>query len=223
MTCDKAHAPANTKKARMRIILIRIVLAAAAAALAPATGWVQAAAAQGDVVVRIETALGSIDLVVDTKHAPITAANFLKYVDSHLYDGGRFHRATRPDNYTPAPPNRPAMEIIQGGVDPQRRSEGYDPIPLERTSVTGLKHLAGTVSMAREPQADTARSDFFICLDDQPSLDFGGERFDDAQGAAAFGHVLKGMDVVRRIQQQPVKGQSLDPPITIVRMFRVEE
>jgi peptidyl-prolyl cis-trans isomerase A (cyclophilin A) len=178
---------------------------------------------QGDVVVRIETTLGSIDLVVDTKHAPITAANFLKYVDNHLYDGGRFHRATRPDNYTPAPPNRPPMEIIQGGIDPEKRSEGYGPIPLERTSVTGLKHVAGTVSMAREPQADTARSDFFICLDDQPSLDFGGKRFDDGQGAAAFGHVLKGMDVVRRIQQQPVKGQSLDPPITIVRMFRVEE
>lgn len=176
-----------------------------------------------DVVVRIETTLGSIDLVVDTKHAPITAANFLKYVDNHLYDGGRFHRATRPDNYTPAPPNRPPMEIIQGGIDPRKRSEGYGPIPLERTSVTGLKHVVGTVSMAREPQADTARSDFFICLDDQPSLDFGGKRFDDAQGAAAFGHVLKGMDVVRRIQQQPVKGQSLDPPITIVRLFRVEE
>lgn len=178
---------------------------------------------QGDVVVRIETLLGSIDLVVDTKHAPITAANFLKYVDNHLYDGGRFHRATRPDNYTPAPPNRPPMEIIQAGMNPQKRAEGYGPIPLERTSVTGLKHVVGTVSMAREPQADTAKSDFFICLDDQPSLDFGGKRFDDAQGAAAFGHVLKGMDVVRRIQQQPVKGQNLDPPVTIVRMFRVEE
>ena len=177
----------------------------------------------GTVVVRIETALGDIDLAVDTTHAPITAANFLKYVDAHLYDGGRFHRATRPDNYTPAPPNRPPMEIIQGGINPERRSEGFGPIPLERTSVTGLKHVVGTVSMARAAQADTARSDFFICLDDQPSLDFGGKRFDDAQGAAAFGRVLKGMDVVRRIQQQPVKGQNLDPPITIVRIFRVQE
>ncbi|HWK11792.1 MAG TPA: peptidylprolyl isomerase, partial [Vicinamibacterales bacterium] len=196
----------------MRTILIRIALALASM-LPPA-----AAAAQqdgppppGTVVVRIETALGDIDLAVDTTHAPITAANFLKYVDAHLYDGGRFHRATRPDNYTPAPPNRPPMEIIQGGINPERRSEGFGPIPLERTSVTGLKHVVGTVSMARAAQADTARSDFFICLDDQPSLDFGGKRFDDAQGAAAFGRVLKGMDVVRRIQQQPVKGQNLDP------------
>ena len=206
----------------MRTILIRIALAAAT--VAPAMAAAQAGAPpQGDVVVRIETSLGSIDMVVDTKHAPITAANFLKYVDNHLYDGGRFHRATRPDNYTPAPPNRPPMEIIQGGINPAKRSEGFGPIPLERTSVTGLKHVVGTVSMARAAQADTATSDFFICLDDQPSLDFGGKRFDDAQGAAAFGHVLKGMDVVRRIQQQPVKGQNLDPPITIVRMFRVEE
>lgn len=207
----------------MRTILIRIAVAVAACTTAASAGAQATAPAQGDVVVRIETTLGSIDLVVDSKHAPITAANFLKYVDNHLYDGGRFHRATRPDNYTPAPPNRPPMEIIQGGINPEKRSEGYDPIPLERTSVTGLNHVVGTVSMAREPQADTAKSDFFICLDDQPSLDFGGKRFDDGQGAAAFGHVLKGMDVVRRIQQQPVKGQSLDPPITIVRMFRVEE
>jgi peptidyl-prolyl cis-trans isomerase A (cyclophilin A) len=208
----------------MRTILIRIALSMAAALSAAPAGAPQTPAPpQGDVVVRIETLLGSIDMVIDTKHAPITAANFLKYVDNHLYDGGRFHRATRPDNYTPAPPNRPPMEIIQAGINPAKRSEGFGPIPLERTSVTGLKHVVGTVSMARAPQADTATSDFFICLDDQPSLDFGGKRFDDAQGAAAFGHVLKGMDVVRRIQQQPVKGQNLDPPITIIRLFRVEE
>jgi peptidyl-prolyl cis-trans isomerase A (cyclophilin A) len=209
----------------MQTIVIRIALTFAATLAAVGAGAQQPAASpqQGDVVVRIETALGSIDLVVDTKDAPITAANFLKYVDNHLYDGGRFHRATRPDNYTPAPPNRPPMEIVQAGINPAERSEGFGPIPLERTSVTGLKHRVGTVSMARAAQADTATSDFFICLDDQPSLDFGGKRFDDAQGAAAFGHVLKGMDVVRRIQQQPVKGQNLDPAINLVRMFRVEE
>jgi peptidyl-prolyl cis-trans isomerase A (cyclophilin A) len=176
----------------------------------------------GEVLVRIETGLGSIHIVVDTRHAPITAANFLKYVDAALYDGGRFHRATRPDNYTPALPDKPAMEIIQGGINPARRSEGFPPIPLERTSVTGLKHVAGTVSMARTPAADSARSDFFICLDDQPSLDFGGKRFDDGQGGAAFGRVVKGMDVVRRIQQQPVEKQALTPPVIITRMSRIQ-
>jgi peptidyl-prolyl cis-trans isomerase A (cyclophilin A) len=184
----------------------------------------------GEVLVRIETGLGSIDVAVDTKHAPVTAANFLKYVDAGLYEGGRFHRATRPDNYTPAPPEKPAMEIVQAGINLARRSEGFPPIPLERTSVTGLKHVVGTVSMARGQAADTARSDFFICLDDQPSLDFGGKRFDDGQGGAAFGRVVKGMDVVRRIQQQPTneKGetpiarQTLLAAVTITRMSRIQ-
>ena len=172
-------------------------------------------------VVRLETPLGVIDLAIDTKRAPMTAANFLKYVDGGFYDGGRFHRATRPDNYTPAPPNRPMMEVIQAGINPARRVEAFPPIPLERTSVTGLKHVAGTVSMARAPAADSARSDFFICLDGQPSLDFGGLRFDDGQGAAAFGRVVAGIDVVRKIQQQAVQKQALTPPVPITKASRV--
>jgi peptidyl-prolyl cis-trans isomerase A (cyclophilin A) len=178
-------------------------------------------AQQAEVLVRIETPFGQIDLAIDAKRAPITAANFLKYVDAGLFDGGLFHRATRPDNYKPAPPNRPPMELIQGGIHPDRRAEAFPPIPLERTSVTGLKHVVGIVSMARGAEADTARSDFFILLDDQPSLDFGGKRFDDAQGAAAFGRVVAGLDVVRKIQQQPVKDQALTPPVTIIKISRV--
>lgn len=174
----------------------------------------------GEVGVRLETKFGFIMLAIDVKRAPITSANFLKYVDAGLYNGGRFHRATRPDNYTPSPPNRPMMELIQGGINPDRRTEGFPPIPLERTSVTGLAHVTGTVSMARGTAADTATSDFFILLNDQPSLDFGGKRFDDEQGAAAFGRVIFGLGVVRRIQQQPVKEQSLTPPIPILRAGR---
>ena len=173
------------------------------------------------VLVRIETPLGNIDLAIDTTRAPVTSANFLKYVDAGLYNGGRFHRATRPDNYTPTPPNRPAMELIQGGIDPERRNDGFPAIPLERTSVTGIKHVAGVVSMARGNAADTATSDFFILLDDQPSLDHGGMRFDDGQGAAAFGRVVAGLDVVRKIQQQPVEKQALTPPVTILKIARV--
>ena len=173
------------------------------------------------VLVRIETPLGNIDLAIDTKRAPVTSANFLKYVDAGLYNGGRFHRATRPDNYTPTPPNRPAMELIQGGINPDRRNDGFPAIPLERTSVTGIKHVAGVVSMARGNAADTATSDFFILLDDQPSLDHGGMRFDDGQGAAAFGRVVAGLDVVRKIQQQPVEKQALTPPVTILKIARV--
>ena len=174
-----------------------------------------------EVLVRLETPLGVIDLAIDTKRAPITATNFLKYVDGGFYDGGRFHRATRADNYTPELPNRPMMEVIQAGINPARRKEAFPAIPLERTSVTGLEHVVGTVSMARTPAADSARSDFFICLDDQPSLDFGGRRFEDGQGAAAFGRVVAGMDVVRKIQQQPVEKQALTPPVAITKAARV--
>ena len=177
--------------------------------------------APGEVAVVVETTLGKFYIAVDTRRAPITANNFLKYVDAGLYNEGRFHRATRPDNYTPAPPNRPMMSIIQGGINPARRAEGFPAIPLERTSVTGIKHVTGVVSMARGNAADTATSDFFVLLDDQPSLDFGGLRFDDGQGGGAFGHVLSGLDVVRKIQQQPVDGQNLSAPVTIRGAWRV--
>ena len=96
---------------------------------------------QGEVLVRIETAFGNIDLAIDVKRAPITAGNFLKYVDGGFYDGGRFHRATRADNYKPNLPNRPLLEIIQGDISPTRAAERFPAIPLERTSVTGLSHV----------------------------------------------------------------------------------
>jgi len=157
----------------------------------------------GEVAVRLMTPFGAIDLVVDTVHAPVTAANFLKYVDAGFYDGGRFYRVTRPGTYTPTPPNRPMMNLIEGDIDPKRTSDRFPTIPLERTGVTGLRHVTGTVSMGRnDGEPDSATSDFFILLDDQPSLDFGGKRFSDAQGAAAFGHVVAGLDVVRTIHQQ---------------------
>jgi peptidyl-prolyl cis-trans isomerase A (cyclophilin A) len=190
-----------------------------------------AQAGDGEVVVRIETALGDIDIAVDTKRAPVTAANFLKYVDAKAYDGGRFHRATRPDNYTPAPPDRPAMQIVQGSINPEfPRAAQFPPIPLERTTVTGLRHVAGALSMPRGESADSATSGFVICLEDTPSLDFGSKRYPDGQGFAVFGRVVKGMDIVRRIQQQPTNKegqtpmarQTLAPVIPITRMSRLE-
>ena len=187
-----------------------------------ATSSRQADASVAAVLVRVQTQFGSIDIAVDVKRAPVTSANFLKYVDAGLYDGGRFHRATRPDNYKPAPPNRPAMELIQGGLSPDKKGQGFPAIPLERTSVTGMKHVRGVVSMARGGP-DTATSDFFVLLDDQPSLDFGGLRFDDAQGAAAFGVVIAGLDVVAKIQQQPVQGQNLTPPVGILSVKRIQK
>jgi peptidyl-prolyl cis-trans isomerase A (cyclophilin A) len=110
--------------------------------------------------------------------------------------------------------------VIQGGVNPERRDECGPPIPLERTGVTGLAHRDGTISMARFTP-DSAVSDIFICIGDQPELDFGGQRNPDGQGFAAFGQVIAGMDVVRAIQQQPAQAQTLTPPIPITSARRV--
>jgi peptidyl-prolyl cis-trans isomerase A (cyclophilin A) len=97
---------------------------------------------------------------------------------------------------------------------------GFEPIRLERTRDTGLRHQDGTVSMARA-EPDTATSDFFVCIGDQPELDFGGQRNPDGQGFAAFGRVVKGMDVVRRIQLAPADGQTLTPPVSILSAGRL--
>jgi peptidyl-prolyl cis-trans isomerase A (cyclophilin A) len=165
----------------------------------------------------VQTELGDIEIEVDTAHAPGTAANFLKYVDLKHYDGGTFHRTVKMSNQ---PDNQIKIDVIQAGVNPDRAKEGFPPIALERTNKTGLLHKDGAVSMARST-ADSATSGFFICINDQPSLDFGGLRNADGQGFAAFGRVVRGMDVVRRIQQAPnTDAQRLTPPIKIIAVTR---
>ena len=101
---------------------------------------------------RFETALGSFTLVLSPEAAPLTVANVVAYVDRGFYNHGRFHRATRAANYVINLPNRPLLECIQAGIDGARKPKALPPILLERTSVTGLKHLVGTVSMARKIQ-----------------------------------------------------------------------
>jgi peptidyl-prolyl cis-trans isomerase A (cyclophilin A) len=166
----------------------------------------------------IQTELGDIEIEVETERAPITAENFLKYVDAGHYDGGRFHRTVKlkPDNQ---PNNQIKIEVIQAGVNPEKEKRGFPPIKLEHTNVTGIKHKDGVVSMARLGP-DTGASDFFICVGDQPELDFGGKRNADGQGFAAFGRVVKGMDVVKKIHQAPVEAQRLTPPIKISSIRR---
>jgi len=166
-----------------------------------------------DAHVVLETALGEIELLVDIAHAPVTARNFLRYVEDGRYDGGRFHRTVTPENQ---PDKKVKIDVIQAGVPPENEKHDRAPIPLERTRDTGLAHVDGAVSMARDTP-DSATSDFFICVGDQPSLDFGGARNPDGQGFAAFGRVVRGMDVVRRIWRSPAKGQALEPPVRIVR------
>jgi peptidyl-prolyl cis-trans isomerase A (cyclophilin A) len=167
---------------------------------------------------KIDTELGEIVVDVDPESAPITASNFLHYVDNGFYDGGRFWRTVTPDNQ---PDSEVRIEVIQGGVNPERADEVGDPIPLERTTKTGLAHRDGTISMGRFAP-DSAHSEFFICIGDQPELDFGGRRNPDGQGFAAFGQVVTGMDVVKRIQTSSYEGQRLTPPIVINRIRRTD-
>jgi peptidyl-prolyl cis-trans isomerase A (cyclophilin A) len=163
-------------------------------------------------MVEIQTSLGTIEVEVLREAAPVTAENFLRYVRGGFYDGGRFHRTVTPDNQ---PGQAVKIEVVQAGVNPAREKEEFAPIPLERTSVTGLRHQDGAISMARA-EPDTATSDFFICIGDQPELDFGGIRNPDGQGFAAFGRVVRGMNVVRKIQRSPAEGQTLTPPVEIL-------
>lgn len=184
-----------------------------------AVGAARLAAAAPQPTVRISTSLGDIVVAVDLVHAPVTGSNFLRYVDGRFYDGGAFHRTVTLDNQ----PHNPAkIQVIQAGIDPKREPEEFPAIALERTSTTGLKHGAGVISMARDGP-DSATSDFFICVTAQPSLDFGGNRNPDGQGFAAFGRVLSGMQIVRRIQQSKAEGQRLEPPIRILSIRRVPD
>jgi peptidyl-prolyl cis-trans isomerase A (cyclophilin A) len=173
-------------------------------------------------VVVFETEKGTIELDVDGAHAPVTAANFLRYVDAGFFDGGTVNRAVRPDNTVR---HDIEIQVIQFQIDEARNRQEFPPIPLERTSVTGLKHVDGTISMARDGP-DTATGSFSIVIGDQPSMDFGGRRNPDGQGFAAFGHVVRGTDVVKAIhasptgQAGPYGTESLTPPVKILKAYR---
>jgi peptidyl-prolyl cis-trans isomerase A (cyclophilin A) len=200
--------------------LLPIVLAS----LLGANAYSQTGSSSKAVRVLVQTEVGDIVLELDPGRAPGTTANFLKYVDAGHYNGGTVHRTVKMDNQ---PQSEVKIEVIQAGVNPEHVKSGFPPIPLERTSVTGLRHTDGCVSMARgEP--DSATSGWFICINDQPSLDFGGKRNPDGQGFAAFGRVVSGMDVVRKIQMAPsssnretnTEAQRLTPPIKILKVSR---
>ncbi|HEU4743044.1 MAG TPA: peptidylprolyl isomerase [Meiothermus sp.] len=174
--------------------------------------------------VRLETELGEIVLELYPQQAPLTVANFLRYVDENRYEGATFYRAVRPDNQPQSPVK---IEVVQGGLGMDEHPAKLPPIPHETTPQTGIRHLDGTVSMARL-QPGSAHSEFFICLGDQPELDFGGRRNPDGQGFAAFGRVTRGMEVVRAIQgrpaggdRPPVQGQWLLEPVRILRVERL--
>jgi peptidyl-prolyl cis-trans isomerase A (cyclophilin A) len=163
----------------------------------------------------IKTALGNITVELYPEKAPVTVANFLKYVDAHLYDSSSFFRSVTLKNQ---PNDSVKIEVVQGGnVDSLKQ---FPAIPIETTTQTGLMHKNGTISMARSTP-NSATCSFFICINDQPSLDFGGKRNKDGQGFAAFGKVTRGMDVVKKLQQlYPEQGQYFKPAVTILTISR---
>ena len=167
------------------------------------------------VTCRMVTGEGEILIRVYPETAPLTAANFLRYVAAGLYDGTSFFRVVTPDNQ---PGDKVRIEVIQGGDVAGEKC--FPAIAHETTALTGLKHEDGVISMARA-EPGTATSSFFICVNDQPELDFGGRRNPDGQGFAAFGRVVKGMDVVRRIQKLDQEKQLLKKPVTIISLAKL--
>jgi peptidyl-prolyl cis-trans isomerase A (cyclophilin A) len=196
--------------------VLRLVRCARALFIAFALFVPRSATTQSLPRVVVRTTLGEITVEVDSVRAPVTSANFLRYVDAGAYRTGHFHRTVRLDNQ---PDNAVKIEVIQGGVA-RPEAPRFAPVALERTNVTGLTHRDGTISMARGGP-NSATFDFFLCIGDQPSLDFGGARNADGQGFAAFGQVVSGMAVVRAIQRRPSEGQRLTPPVEIVDVVRV--
>ncbi len=164
--------------------------------------------------VTIQTEMGNIVVELYPNQAPYTVYNFLKYVDENRYKDASFYRTVTLDNQ---PGDSIKIEVIQGGLYDDNSPQALPPINHETTKKTGIKHLDGTISMARN-KPGTATSEFFICIGDQPALDYGGKRNPDGQGFAAFGRVIKGMDVVNKIHKAPSKGQMLTPPIKILGM-----
>ncbi len=173
--------------------------------------------AQKTIPCLIKTSSGNIKVELYPEKAPVTVANFLKYVDNHLYDKTTFFRVCTPENEKE---RKVKIEVIQGGE--VQESKAFEPIQIETTKQTGIRHLNGTLSMARD-KPNSATSSFFICINDQPELDFAGKRNLDGQGFAAFGKVTKGMKVVRQIQAQKNMDQRLMHPVMIHSLSRTEK
>ncbi|MCU4155085.1 peptidylprolyl isomerase [Carboxylicivirga sp. A043] len=167
--------------------------------------------------VEIKTSEGLIMVELFEKNAPITVSNFLQLVDEKQYDGSVFYRVVTLTNQEH---NSVKIEVIQGGLFHDDLVEALKPISHETTDKTNVRHIDGTISMARlEP--GTASSEFFICIGEQPELDYGGKRNPDGQGFAAFGRVVKGMDVVKRIHTLENTNQLLDAKVKIESISRI--
>jgi peptidyl-prolyl cis-trans isomerase A (cyclophilin A) len=180
-------------------------------------------AAESPIVVTLATSAGEIDVQLFTDEAPLSSADFVRYVDRGMYDGATFYRVVSHQNDR----GTPKIEVIQGGLVDETRA--LPPVAHETTAQTGLRHVDGSVSLARGAPGSGSASAFFICIGEQSALDFGGTRNPDGQGFAAFGRVIRGMDVVRKIHAMPadgpaeteyMRGQMLSTPVRIEKARR---
>lgn len=192
---------------KMWLALLLTVVASAASAQPLSPGLVR---------VKIVTSKGDIVVALDARRAPKTTANFLAYVDDGRLDGTSFYRAVRRKE------NR-QLGFVQGGIGADLR-RSLSPIKLEPTNVTGIRHVDATISMAHGDNPDTANGNFSIQVGAAPSLDAGRGK----PGYAAFGHVVSGMDVVRKMLALPtggggiMKGELILSPVTIVSVRRLD-
>lgn len=169
--------------------------------------------------IEIRTRIGNIEVVLYPDKAPQTVRAILSYIDSGFYKDASFYRVLNMNNQ---PSDAPKAELIQGGLWNKRgaRRDHILGIPHESTRETGIRHTDGVVSLARQ-EPGTANTEFFICVGDQPGFDYGGENNPDGQGYAAFGKVLRGLDIVRRIYDMPEEEQYFDPAIPIFNIVRL--
>jgi len=166
----------------------------------------------------LETDAGNFVVEVYTDRAPASSASFMAYVDAGLYDGAVFYRTVRKDNDR----GSPIIEVIQGGLLDEELA--LEPVAHESTLFTGIRHTDSTISLARAEPGTGGGAAFFICIGDQPGLDYGASRNPDGLGFAAFGRIIEGMDVVRAIhkmdasspsESEYTNGQMLTEPVRI--------
>lgn len=169
--------------------------------------------------VQIQTDFGDIEVELYQAKAPKSVAAFLSYVDSGLYKNSSFYRVLKKENQ---PSSSFKSEVIQGGIwqSDNKKANSLSGIPHETTNQSGIQHTDGTISLARTTPG-TASSEFFICVGDQPAYDYGNDANPDKLGYAAFGRVVKGMDVVKMIHEQPENGETFSPFIEINNIIRM--
>lgn len=161
--------------------------------------------------VQFTAEMGSFVVEIYLDKAPITANNFLRYVRENRYKDAVIYRTVTPENQ---PQSTVKIEVIQGGLWAEDHPDRLTAIAHESTQQTGILHRNGVISMARSGPG-SASDAFFICIGDQPELDFNGRRNPDGQGFAAFGKVISGMEIVKKIQLQNAAGQYLEPHIAL--------